>query len=73
MADRTPEEIRASIESNRKALAVSLDKLRGEVAEITDWRKQLTQHRREAVLSAVLAGFFLGGGLAGRGRKRTRS
>ena len=36
MGDRSPEEIRASIEENRKALAVSLDKLRGEVAEITN-------------------------------------
>ena len=31
MAGRTPDEIRASIEANRTALAVSVAKLRGEV------------------------------------------
>jgi len=67
---RKPEEIRKSIEQNRVALAVSVDRLRGEVAEITDWRKQISHHRREAVIGGVLAGFLLGGGLAGRGRKR---
>jgi hypothetical protein len=70
MSDRTPEQIRASIELNRKALALSIDKLRGEVAEITNWRKQLSQHRREAIVGALLAGFFLGGGIPGFGRKR---
>ena len=65
MSDRTPEQIRASIELNRKALALSIDKLRGEVAEITNWRKQLSQHRREAIVGALLAGFFLGGGPEG--------
>jgi hypothetical protein len=72
MGERSPEEIRRSIEANRQALAVSIDRLRGEVAEITDWRKQLSQHRRPAVLSAVLAGFVLGGGLLGRPRKKKR-
>ena len=52
MPTRTPEEIRASIEQNRQQLAVSLTHLRGEVAELTDWRKQLTIHRREAVISS---------------------
>jgi hypothetical protein len=69
MSDRSPEEIRRSIEENRQALAVSIERLRGEVAEITDWRKQLNQHRRPAALAAVLAGFALGGGLLGRRRK----
>ena len=55
MPDRSPEEIRRSIEANRQALAISIDRLRGEVAEITDWRKQLSQHRREAILGAVIA------------------
>ena len=70
--DRTPEEIRASIEVNRKALALSVERLRGEVAEITDWRKQLRSHQREAVVGAVLAGFFFGGGFLGRKRPRQK-
>jgi hypothetical protein len=70
MSGRTPEEIRASIEVNRTALAVSIGKLRGEVAEITDWRKQLGAHQRPALLSAAIAGFLLGGGLAVFRRRR---
>jgi redox-regulated HSP33 family molecular chaperone len=70
MPERSPEEIRRSIEANREALAVSIERLRGEVAELTDWRKQLSQHRRPAMLTAVVAGFLAGGGLLGRRRKR---
>ena len=70
MAGRSPEEIRASIEANRTALAVSVAKLRGEVAEITDWRKQLDRHQRPALVSAAIAGFVLGGGLAFMRRRR---
>jgi hypothetical protein len=68
---RKPEEIRKSIEANRLALGVSVEKLRGEVAEITDWRKQISQHRRETVIGGVLAGFLLGGGFAGRRRRKS--
>jgi hypothetical protein len=66
-ATRTPEEIRASIEQNRMELATSLDKLRGEVALLTDWRSQLRQHQQELMIGAGVAGFVLGGGVAAVG------
>jgi hypothetical protein len=79
MSTRSPEEIRASIESNRAELAVSLGTLRNEVAELTDWRKQLQRHQREVVIGAAVAGFVLAGGIAavgglfgGRRRRRNR-
>ncbi len=75
MAQRTSAEIRQSIESNRAELAVSLQRLRGEVAEITDWRKQLGRHRREVMVGAAVAGFVVGGGIAALGglmRRRRR-
>lgn len=77
MPARTPEEIRASIERNRQELGVSLERLRGEVAELTDWRKQIVTHRREVMIGAAVAGFVIGGGLAGLsglvfGRRRRR-
>ena len=76
MAQRTPEEIRASIEANRAELAVSLERLRGEVAEVTDWRKQIREHQREVLIGAAVAGFVLGGGIAAIGglmrRKKRR-
>ena len=62
---RTPEEVRASIEDNRIALAHSLESLRGEVAQLTDWRAQLAAHRKQVVIGAAVAGFVLGGGIAG--------
>lgn len=76
MPQRSPEEIRQSIESNRAELAVSLEKLRGEVAEITDWRKQLREHQQQVLIGAAVAGFVLGGGMAAIGgilRRRRRS
>jgi len=75
MADRSPEEIRASIEANRAQLAVSLDRLRGEVAVITDWRRQLVRHQPQVMAGAAAAGFLIGGGLAAIGgvfRRRRR-
>jgi hypothetical protein len=65
MASRTPEQIRASIESNRVELAHSLERLRGEVAEVTDWRKQISTHQKQVLIGAAAAGFILGGGIAG--------
>jgi hypothetical protein len=67
MASRTPEEIRASIEENRQQLAVSLGKLRGEVVELADWRKQLVAHQQQILVGAGVAGFVLGGGIAAVG------
>jgi hypothetical protein len=64
-ATRTPEEVRASIEANRTALAHSLQNLRGEVTQLTDWRSQLAAHRKQVVIGAAVAGFVIGGGIAG--------
>jgi hypothetical protein len=75
MATRTPEEIRRSIETNRAELALSLARLRGEVAEVTDWRKQIASHRKQVVIGAAVAGFVIGGGIAAVGgilRRRRR-
>jgi hypothetical protein len=76
MPTRTPEEIRASIEQNRAELAVSLGRLRNEVAEVTDWRKQIRAHQKEVLIGAAVAGFVIGGGIAAVGglfgRRRRR-
>jgi hypothetical protein len=66
-ATRSPEEIRASIEANRMELANSLVRLRGEVAELTDWRKHIAEHRKQVLIGAAVAGFVLGGGIAAVG------
>ena len=76
-ATRTPEEIRRSIEANRAELGLALERLRGEVAEITDWRQQLRDHQKQVLIGAAAAGFVLGGGIAAltgvlSGRRRRR-
>jgi hypothetical protein len=75
MPQRSPEQIRASIEANRAQLAVSLERLRGEVAVVTDWRQQLRDHQQEVLVGAAVAGFVIGGGIAAIGgllRRRRR-
>ena len=67
MPDRSPAEIRASIEANRAELAVSIERLRGEVAELADWRAHLRRHRTAALVGAAVTGFVIGGGLAAAG------
>ena len=62
---RSPEEIRASIESTRKDLGTAVERLRGEVAEATDWRKQIRENEREMLIGAAVVGFVIGGGIAG--------
>ena len=76
-AARTPEEIRRSIEANRAELGLAVERLRGEVAEVADWRGQLERHRKEVLIGAAVAGFVLGGGIAAvtgllTGRRKSR-
>jgi hypothetical protein len=72
MATRTPDEIRASIEQNRQELGTSLERLRGEVVKLTDWRSQLRQRQKQAMIDAGVAGFVLAGGIAALGGLATR-
>ena len=76
-ATRTPEEIKRSIEANRAELGLAVERLRGEVAEIADWRKHLRNNQKQVLIGAAVAGFVLGGGigaltglLSGRRRRR---
>jgi hypothetical protein len=71
MASRSPDEIRSSIESNRMELAVSLEKLRGEVTHLTDWRGHVERHRSELQAGAAFVGLALGVKIL-RGRRRRR-
>jgi hypothetical protein len=72
MAQRSPAEIRSSIESNRMELAVSLDRLRGEVTHITDWRGHIERHRSELTAGAAFVGFALGVKMLRKRRRRNR-
>ena len=61
---RSPEMIRAEIETTRQELAFSVNDLRSKVTELTNWRGQLIRNRRTALIGAAVAGFVIGGGVA---------
>jgi hypothetical protein len=63
-AIRSPDEIRRSIEANRAELGIAVDRLRGEVAELANWRKQINMRRQKFLIGAAVAGFVIGGGVA---------
>jgi hypothetical protein len=69
MPTRSAEEIRSSIESNRMELAVSVDRLRGEVTRLTDWRGHVERHRGEIAIGAAVVGLFIGGRMLRRRRR----
>jgi len=60
MAQRSPAEIRSSIEANRMELALSVDRLRGEVARLTDWRGHVQRHRGQLIAGAAVVGVVMG-------------
>jgi hypothetical protein len=62
-AKRSAEEIRASMEANREALSTALTHLRGEVTELTDWRKQASKHKKELITGTAVLGVAIGVGL----------
>jgi hypothetical protein len=69
MGQRSPAEIRDSIEANRNELALSIVQLRGEVAHLTDWRGHLERHRREVIVAGALVGLMVGSRLLRRRRR----
>lgn len=67
---RSAHEIRADIERTREELGHSMALLRRRVGELTDWRRQVSEHRTQIAAGAAVAGFVVGGYLALRRRRR---
>ena len=67
---RSAAEIRRDIEVQQGELATSVEALRGRVSELTDWRRQVREHREQLVVGAAVAGFVIGGIVALRRRRR---
>jgi hypothetical protein len=64
MANRSPAEIRASVQETRRELEFSLNDLQSKVTELTDWRRQVIENRKKVLIGAAVAGFVIGGGVA---------
>jgi hypothetical protein len=73
MAQRSVAEIRSSIEGNRMELGVAVENLRGEVAQLTDWRAHVERHRSELIAGAAVVGLVIGTRLLRRRRRRRQA
>jgi uncharacterized protein DUF3618 len=61
MPGRSASEIRRDIDLQRRDLGGSVEALRGRVTELTDWRRQVREHRSQLIVGAAVAGFAIGG------------
>ncbi|HVD87075.1 MAG TPA: DUF3618 domain-containing protein [Solirubrobacterales bacterium] len=68
---RSPAEIRRDIDLKRRQLGSSVEALRGRVNELTDWRRQAEEHKRELMIGAAALGFAIG--MRAMMRRRRRS
>ena len=59
-AARTAAEIRRDIDVQRQQLGSSVEALRGRVTELTDWRRQVNEHRSQLIVGAAVVGFAIG-------------
>jgi hypothetical protein len=62
-SERTPEEIRRELESEREQLAQAVDTLRGQVNEMTDVSSKLQKNLPAFAAGALGVGFVLAGGI----------
>lgn len=69
---RSPAEIRRDIDLKRRELGGSVEALRGRVNELTDWRRQVEEHKQQLIMGAAAVGFFIGARAMLR-RRRNRS
>jgi hypothetical protein len=69
---RSPAEIRRDIDHKRRELGGSVEALRGRVNEITDWRRQVEEHKEQLIMGAAAVGFLVGARAMLRRRKRRR-
>ena len=69
---RSPAEIRRDMEVERLRLGTSVQALRGRVNELTDWRRQVEEHKQQIVIGAAALGFAIGVRAMMRRRKRNR-
>jgi hypothetical protein len=68
--NRSADEIRRDIELQRQQLGGSVQALRGRVTELTDWRRQVEEHKQQLIVGAAVAGFVIGGLAMLRRRRR---
>jgi hypothetical protein len=68
---RSAAEIRRDIDVQRLQLGTNVEALRGKVTEVTDWRRQVEEHKQQLIIGAAAVGFLVGIKLM-RGRRRRK-
>jgi hypothetical protein len=71
LSGRSAAEIRRDIDIQRRQLGTSVEALRGKVTEVTDWRRQVEEHKQQLIIGAAAVGFLVGIKLM-RSRRRRR-
>ena len=67
---RSAAEIRRDIELQRQQLGSSVEALRYKVNELTDWRRQVREHKQQLIVGAAAVGFVIGVRMMLRRRRR---
>ena len=57
---RSAAEIRRDIDLQRQQLGGSVEALRDRVTELTDWRRQVREHKQQLIVGAAVVGFAIG-------------
>ena len=66
---RSAEQIRNDIVQQRNELSRSVDALRNRWVQVTDVRRQISEHRTELAVGAAVIGFLIAGAMALRRRR----
>jgi hypothetical protein len=61
---RSAEQIRNDIVQQRHELSRSVDALRNRWVQVTDVKRQISEHRTELAVGAAVVGFLIGGAIA---------
>ena len=69
---RSPAEIRRDIDLQRRQLGSSVEALRHRVNELTDWRRQVEEHKQQLIIGAAAVGFLVGARAMLRRRRNRR-
>jgi hypothetical protein len=70
---RSADQIRRDIDIQRLQLGTNVEALRGKVTEVTDWRRQVEEHKQQLIIGAAAVGFLIGIKLMRGRRKKKRA
>jgi hypothetical protein len=70
---RSADQIRKDIDTQRLQLGTNVEALRGKVTEVTDWRRQVEDHKQQLVIGAAAVGFLIGIKLMRSRRRKKRA